>query len=107
MAICRLGFSFSLQRLFHQSNFLTLQFHLDKKQAKKSNVDYEKLNAAGIWLLKPEYIADYLTVSPKPPVFNYVLDEAKALSEHNTSIPTPGKRKADDTMNTRQKRTRR
>ena len=33
------------------------------------------MHDAGVWVLKPEYIADYLILQPKPPTFDYVLDE--------------------------------
>jgi len=80
----------------------------DKNLAEKTNVNYEHLHSMGIWILKPEYITDFLSLQPTPPTFNYVIDEVKHLNEQSITVPTPGKRKAPaDTSIQKQKRTRR
>ena len=80
---------------------------LDKKQAQKYAIDYEALYNEGIWILKPEYIPDYLTRNPIPPTFNYLIDEAKSFQDGNISAPAAGKRKMSEAMTQRLKRTRR
>ena len=80
---------------------------LDKKQAQKYAIDYEALYNEGIWILKPEYIPDYLTRNPIPPTFNYLIDEAKSFQDGNISAPAAGKRKMSEATTQRLKRTRR
>lgn len=83
-------------------------YRSDKNLAENTNVNYEHLHSMGIWILKPEYITDFLSLQPTPPTFNYVIDEVKHLNEQSITVPTPGKRKAPaDTSIQKQKRTRR
>lgn len=89
---------------FENIDGVTHAFIGDKKQAVK-HVDFNMLHEAGIWILKPEYISDYLTVYPKPPIFNYIIEEVKNLGEK--PVPTPVKRKAIEHSGQAQKRTRR
>lgn len=65
------------------------------------------LNDAGVWVLKPEFISDFLTVHPKPPALNYILDEANETNnEENEAVSTPGKRKASEKLVQKEKRHR-
>ena len=73
----------------------------------KTKLDFEALHNAGIWILKPEYISDYLTVFPTPSAFSYVLDEVSYLSEQNQSVVKCAKRKATESVSQKGKRTRR
>lgn len=97
----------SLRPPFDNIEGATHAFIGDKRQAIKSKVDYERLNDSGLWVLKPEYIADFLTVNPKPSALSYIVDE---LQQKDTSInlsTTSGKRKATAITPRKDKRTRR
>ena len=59
----------------------------------KTKVDLRVLHDSGVWILKPEYIADYLIFHPKPRTFDYVLDEVNAFDEQLDDT-TQRKRKA-------------
>lgn len=79
----------------------------DKRQAAKYKLDYGMLNDAGIWILKPEFISDFLTVHPKPSACNYVLDDVSDGNiEENGESSTPIKRKASDRLVQKEKRHR-
>ena len=79
----------------------------DKKQAQIYGIDYEALHNEGIWILKPEYIPDYLTRNPIPPTFNYLIDEAKSFQDGSINASAAGKRKTSEATTQRLKRTRR
>ena len=82
-------------------------FCLDKRQASKNKVDYERLNDAGLWVLKPEYIADFLTVDPKPSALSYTIDEVQVKDTSVSLHTNSGKRKAGAITPRKDKRTRR
>ena len=76
--------------------FTRLIYFSDRKQLTRANVDLRSLHDAGIWILKPEYIADYLILQPKPPTFDYVLEEVNAFDELSGSAMSRRKRKASE-----------
>jgi len=59
------------------------------------------LHDAGLWVLKPEFIADFLTVYPKPSALNYVIEEVQQKDEsmNRGSSASSGKRKATNRTN--------
>lgn len=86
---------------------------LDKKQAKRNNIDYRYLQESGLWVLKPEYISDFLTNDTKPSALNYVVDELQnndsILQQQDEASITSGsgKRKARQSSPKKEKRARR
>lgn len=70
-------------------------------------MDYRILNDAGVWILKPEFISDFLTVHPRPSAMNYILEEVSDGNNEDYDAPlTPGKRKASDRLVQKEKRHR-
>jgi len=81
-------------------------------QAKKALglVDYNQLYSAGIWVLRPDYIADYLTQDPPPPIQKFVVSEVQKLmeteSKDDTSTDTKKRKNDEDISSQNLKRTR-
>ena len=73
-------------------------------------VDYNGLYSAGIWVLRPEYIADYLMQEPPPPTLKYVITEVQKLIEteatHNRSSDTKKRKNEEDKSSQKMKRTK-
>lgn len=64
---------------------------------KPGALDIAALYNAGIWLVKPDYIAEFLMQNPEPHPGRYLIPEAAKLNQAdqgNTSIQR--KRKGDD-----------
>ncbi|XP_065649740.1 DNA topoisomerase 2-binding protein 1-A isoform X1 [Hydra vulgaris] len=86
----------------------THAFIADKKQAKL--LDFQVLTAAGILILKPEYISDYLTVFPIPSTSKYVISDMEIEKEPSALCKRTVASKRSDAENSSQqftKRTRR
>ena len=68
--------------------------------ADTSGVDLNSLRAENLWLLKHEYIADYLAHDPAPAADSYLLPDcqppsvAQANQVGNMDVSVAGKRKA-------------
>lgn len=70
---------------------------------KPGTLDIDSLYNAGVWLVKPDYIAEFLMHDPEPHPGRYLIPEAARLADPNTSVQR--KRKGDD-LNTNEKRAR-
>ena len=54
---------------------------------------------AGIWILRPDYIAEYLMQEPVPPASKFVIPEVHKLNEEDSETyenASNKKRKAED-----------
>ena len=76
-------------------------FLTDLTKAKITAAELESLQSSGIYLLKPDYIADYLMQDPPPHPKRYLLSELGKIVQENTGGPDGGvaeqkKRKADE-----------
>lgn len=102
------NFYFDKAKCIGCSNLLKLFFisSIDKKQAAKHGINYQQLQDAGIWILKPEFISDFLTVHPKPSALNYVLEDVQSINniDDHSASSTPGKRKAAHSLEKKEKR---
>lgn len=61
-------------------------------------MDYSQLYSAGIWVLRPDYIVDYLTLEPPPPTLKYVIPEVQKLIEAEAKIDNPNESKKRKTI---------
>ncbi len=52
---------------------------------KPGTIDFLELHSAGIWVLRSEYLMDYLLQDPAPPMLKYIAKEVQKLSEMETS----------------------
>jgi len=86
----------------------THAFIADAKKAESSGVSLQELHDSGIWILRPDFISDYLTLFPTPSTIKYILPEAKTLTDESQNAMTPGKRKTSEAApSQRAKRSRR
>ena len=72
-------------------------FFVDPRLAEKYQLDCQQFQDDGLWVLRLEYISDFLTIHPKPSALNYVIAELKKDEETNAkrmSVAAVGKRKA-------------
>ena len=70
-------------------------------------IDYVSLHSSGIWVLRPDFIAEYLTQDPTPPTLKYVVQEVQKLTGGETNAVDSKKRKIEDERSSQKtKRTR-
>lgn len=105
-----LVFLYQLPIIFAPAIFQLFNLFSDPSKVKPGLVDYSGLYAAGIWVLRPDYIVDYLTIDPPPPTLKYVIPEVQKLMESAAKISNsnePKKRKKlDETSSQKMKRSR-
>jgi len=94
---------------FRNLNGVTHAF-VDSSKKALGLVDYNQLYSAGIWVLRPDYIADYLTQDPPPPIQKFVVSEVQKLmeteSKDDTSTDTKKRKNDEDISSQNLKRTR-
>ena len=78
-------------------------FLLDSSKGKNALLDVRALQAADIWILKPEYIAEYLMQDPPPHPRKYLIPEAVKILEEtegrsDLSYSQQRKRKAEESI---------
>ena len=70
----------------------------DTSKVKPGCIDFASLRSSGVWILRPDYIAEYLTQDPPPPTLKYVISDAQQPmdSPAQTLQSDSKKRKNDD-----------
>ncbi|KAK3750779.1 hypothetical protein QZH41_015324 [Actinostola sp. cb2023] len=78
---------------------------IDYNKMKPGTLDIDALYAAGIWLVKPDYIAEFLMQDPEPHPGRFLIPEAAKLNQSESNTSVQRKRKGDD-LSTDEKRMR-